>query len=447
MNNVTALPNSIEAERGVIGTILNNNQAMDIALELITPEDFYRENHKVIFKALVNLHEKNAAMDLLTVSEQLKDGLKEIGGITYLSQLMGAYTPTSSIKEYALIVKDKSNKRKIIKIANEMMLDACNNSSVEDILNKAESKILDINSYKDSEIVTAKTVAMNAYEKIEENYNKGGGLAGLATGIKSIDNMTGGLEPGDYVILAARPSMGKSAMMLEISENVAKQGKSVLVFSLEMTKEKLMNRLFSSLTKIPLERIKTGELTSPEWNKLANAANFICQQKLYFDDKGGQSVNEIRSKSRKAKLQYDLDLIVIDYIGKIQGQGENRNQELSRISDALKNLAKELKIPIVVLCQLSRAPEARSDHRPMLSDLRESGSIEQDADIVIMLYRDEYYNAETEEKNIMEAIVTKSRDGKTGTVKLYWDGNTQRIRELDYVHEGSYNPEIFGRGE
>ena len=435
---IKALPHNIEAERGVIGTIFNNNQTIDTALELVSTQDFYKEKHKTIFKAITELYEKGLAVDMLTVAEQLKDKLIEADGITYLSELTGSYIATSNIKEYALIVKDKSNKRKIIKVANEMLMAAYNNIETEDILNTTENKILDINSYKVSDISSAETVVLNAYKKVEENYKKGGGLTGLATKIKSIDNMTGGLEKGDYIILAARPSMGKTAMMLEIAENVAKQKKSVLVFSLEMTKEKLMNRIFANLTKIPLERIKTGELTSPEWSKLAEASNFICTQKMFFDDKGGQTVNELRSKARKVKIQYGLDLIVIDYIGKIQGKGENRNQELSKISGSLKDLAKELKIPVVVLCQLSRACEGRTDHRPMLSDLRESGSIEQDADIVMMLYRDEYYNAETEEKNTLENIITKSRDGKTGTVKLFWDGNTQTIGDLDYTYEGKF---------
>ena len=435
---IKALPHNIEAERGVIGTIFNNNQTIDTALELVSTQDFYTGKHKTIFKAITELYEKGSAIDMLTVAEQLKDKLIEVGGRTYLSELTGSYIATSNVKEYALIVKDKSNKRKIIKVANEMLIDAYNNIETEDILNTTENKILDINSYKASDIATAQMVAIKAYEKIEENYNKGGGLTGLATKIKGIDSMTGGLEKGDYVILAARPSMGKTAMMLEIAENVAKQKKSVLVFSLEMMKEKLMNRLFANLTKIPLERIKTGELTSPEWSKLAETANFISTQKLFFDDKGGQTVNELRSKARKIKIQYGLDLIVIDYIGKIQGKGENRNQELSKISNSLKDLAKELEVPVIVLCQLSRACEGRTDHRPMLSDLRESGSIEQDADIVMMLYRDEYYNAETEEKNILENIITKNRDGKTGTVKLFWDGNTQTIGDLDYTYEGKF---------
>ena len=437
-------PSNIQAECGILGTILNNNQALDIAQEIITKNDFYDSKHNLIYRAIEYLNNKNSAIDTLTLSNALKSKLKEVGGVSYLSELTGAYTATSNIKEYCLIVKDKSNKRKIIKAANEMLLHVYEEgAATEKILNDTQDKLLNINNYKFSEVSTAAQVVADACKNIEKNFKNGGGLTGLTTGLKSLDRKIEGLGPGDYVVIAARPSMGKTAIMLTITENTVKQDKSVMVFSLEMTNEKLMNRMLSSLTKIPLSRLKTGKITPDEWELISKCAAVISNQKIYFDDKAGLTVNEIRSKAKKIKSQYGLDLIVLDYIGKIEGKGENRTQELSKISNKLKDLGKELKIPIIVLSQLSRACEARTDHRPILSDLRESGAIEQDADITMFLYRDEYYHPETEDKDILEVIFAKNRDGETGTVKLFWKGETQTIGDLDYTYEGAYNPDIF----
>lgn len=452
MNEIRkSFPHSLEAESGVIGTILNNSQAMDFVQEIINSEDFYKESHKIIFKAMEELKQKGSAIDILTIGELLKNKLNQIGGLSYLTQIMSSYFTTSNIKEYALIVRDKSNRRKIINAANDMLLQAYEEGKTDtcSILNETQDKLLKINSFKSTDICPVFEVATSTMEMLKKYYKNGGGFSGLRTGLRDLDNMVMGMNPADYIVIAARPSMGKTALMLSIGVNVCKkEGKSVLIFSLEMSKESLMKRVFSSISQIPYDRIKSGEITGTEWNLLTDRINQITKNKLFFDDKADQTVIEMKNKAKKVKQEHGLDLIIIDYIGLIRPSIRNniREQEVSEISKSIKIMAKELKCPVIALSQLSRAPEARTNHRPMLSDLRESGSIEQDADVVMMLYRDEYYNKETEDKNVMENIIAKSRDGKTGTVKLAWLGETQAIGNLDYEYMGPGNSAIFESG-
>lgn len=450
MDRAVPLPHNLEAEAAVLGTILNNNQTFDIALETLKTEDFYSEKNRLIFKTFIQLHSEKSAIDILTTSNILENKLKNEGGITYLAQLAGSYSFNSNIKEYCLIIKDKSNKRKIIEAANNMILKSYNDDDTNTILDYTQNYILNISDYKSTDICSAEEVALNSYKTIENNYKNGGGLIGLSTKLRQIDDITCGLQKGDYILVAARPSIGKTALMLTLGLNVAIEGKSVLIFSLEMVKEQLMDRLLSNITNINLSRLRKGELVSKEWDKLAEALNYISSKKIFFDDKIGQTVHEMKSKAKAVKQERGLDLILIDYIGKIESserKNDNRQQELGKISSNLKDMAKELQVPVVVLSQLSRACEARTDKRPILSDLRDSGSLEQDADIVFMLYRDEYYDKETEDKNILEVITAKNRNGESKTVKLAWMGETQRISNIDVVESGGYNPEIFEERE
>jgi replicative DNA helicase len=371
---------------------------------------------------------------LITLTEELKkqDSLENIGGISYITSLSTIVPTTTNVKYYADIVKEKSVLRKLIKVSNDILNSGYDNSvKVEEILEQAEKKIFDISQEKSSEdFKSINSVLMDTYDMIEKLYTNKEEITGITTGFDDLNKKINGLQRTDLILVAARPAMGKTAFSLNLVQNAALKGNaSVAVFSLEMSKEQLVQRMLSAQSNVELKKIKTGNLDENDWPRIIDAMSVLSNANIYIDDTPGIKMSELRSKCRKLKIEKGLDFVLIDYLQLMEGEGnnENRQQEISKISRSLKIIAKELNCPVVALSQLSRAPEQRSDHRPMLSDLRESGSIEQDADIVMFLYRDEYYHPDSERKNIGEIIISKNRHGETGSVELVWLGEIQKF--------------------
>jgi replicative DNA helicase len=416
---------SIEAEQAVLGAIFLEPEKIEIALEKLVPSDFYSVAHRKLFEVMVSLYMDGGTVDLVTVTERLlaKGIMDEIGGVSYLSDL-ASFSPTAAnIEWYMKIVKEKSILRKLKKTCEEIIQSTYSDEPIEEILNLAEKKILEISpESKGSELTLVKDVLVDTYMHLEDLFYRNEEITGLPTGYIDLDRMTSGLHKTDFIIVAARPSVGKTAFALNVAQNVAKKrGETVAIFSLEMSTQQLVNRMLSSEGNIESKKLRTGQLSDSDWIRLTMAMGTLSSIKLYIDDTPGITVNEIRSKCRKLKQSSGLGLIVIDYLQLIGGgsaKKENRQQEVSEISRALKALAKELDVPVIALSQLSRSVESRQDKRPMLSDLRESGSIEQDADMVAFLYRDDYYNKDSEAKNIIEIIIAKQRNGPVGTVEL-----------------------------
>lgn len=430
-------PHSIEAEQSVLGAIIMDSEAAGVASEIITADDFYRPDHKLIYEALMELYDSMEPIDLVTIQNKLneKGVLEQIGGIGYLGQL-GAFVPTSAhIKQYAKIVESKSVLRKLIAASTEISAKSYEGQeAVEDVVNYAEKKIFDIMQNKHTDDFTPLSeILVSSIEKIEDAYMNKGKISGIATGFIDLDYRTTGFQPSDLILVAARPSMGKTAFALNIAQTAAvKNGHKVAIFSLEMSKDQLVNRMLCSEAMVDAQKIRTGSLDNDDWTKLARAIGPLSEASIFIDDTPGISMTELRAKCRRLKLEHGLDFIMIDYLQLMTGSGKNesRQQEISDISRSLKGLAREMNAPVVALSQLSRACESRADHRPMLSDLRESGAIEQDADVVMFLYRDEYYHPDTEQKNIGEVIISKQRNGPTGTVELMWLGQYTRFANL-----------------
>ena len=424
------LPNDVEAEQAVLGCMIIDKDAAGSAFEVIKAEDFYREDNKEVFSAIFDLFEASKPIDTLSIKEQLRlrGTLDAVGGIAYIAELASKVPTSANIEYYAKIVEEKSILRKLIHSSTDIVNMGYNaNEEVQVIVDTAEKKIFDIVQKRNVKGFTPiKNILVDNFEKLEELYNQKGYLTGISYGFTDLDMKTAGLHNSDLILIAARPAMGKTAFALNIAQNVAIHDKvPVAIFSLEMSKEQLVNRLLCCEAMIDASKMKTGKLEEDDWGKLAQAMSTLSDAPIFIDDTPGQNVMEIRAKCRRLKLEKGLGLIVIDYLQLMQGtskRGDNRQQEVSEISRALKILAKELDVPVITLSQLSRAPDARPDHRPVLSDLRESGAIEQDADIVMFLYRDDYYNPETEKKNITEVIMAKHRSGSTGTVELVWLG-------------------------
>lgn len=418
-------PHNTEAERSVLGILLLSSDKMNYAVERIKPEDFYVPAHQKIYKGLLNLYNKNKGIDLITAQEEFKrmGVLDEIGGISYVAELTEDVLITSNIEYYLEIVKDNSVLRQLIE-ASSATLDAAYEASDEmpAIMEQAEKSIFDITQDAHQKGLTdISDVLKDSFRQIEERSENQGELTGVTTGFNDIDNKLSGLQKSDLILLAARPSMGKTALMVNIALNAAMKDKAkVAVFSLEMSELQLSQRMMSSVSHVDLQKIISGQLETEEWAALLKGINILNQLDIYIDDTAGISPLELKAKARRMKAQEGLDLIVIDYLQLMElgSRSENRTQEISAISRSLKGIAKELEVPLVALSQLSRATEARGDKRPILSDLRESGAIEQDADIVMFLYRDEYYNPDTEKKNIGEVIIAKHRNGPTGVVEL-----------------------------
>ena len=427
-------PHSVESEQSILGSILLDKEAIITVTETIKPEDFYKEAHKIIYECMMKLNNKNEPIDLITLTEELKKQghLENIGGISYITSLSTIVPTTSNVKYYADIVKEKSVLRKLIRVSNDILnLGYDSSIKVEDILEKAEKQIFDISQEKSSEdFQTINSVLMDTYDTIEKLYTNKEDITGITTGFDDLNKKTNGLQRTDLLLVAARPAMGKTAFSLNLVQNAALKGDaSVAVFSLEMSKEQLVQRMLSAQSHVELKKIKTGNLDENDWPRIIDAMSVLSNANIYIDDTPGIKIGELRSKCRKLKIEKGLDLILIDYLQLMEGDGgnESRQQEISKISRSLKIIAKELNCPVVALSQLSRAPEQRSDHRPMLSDLRESGAIEQDADIVMFLYRDEYYHPDSERKNIGEIIIAKNRHGETGSVELVWLGEIQKF--------------------
>ena len=422
-------PHSIEAEQSVVGAMLMDRDAITTASEIICGDDFYQTAYGVIFDSVVELFNEGKPVDLITLQNRLKekDVPEEISSLEFVRDLLAAVPTSANVKYYAEIVAEKSTLRKMIKM-NEEIANACYlaKEPVEAIMERTEKKVFElVQNRNNGDFVPIKQVVLNALEKIEKSSKSKGTVTGIPTGFIDLDYKTSGLQPSDLILVAARPSMGKTAFVLNIAQHVAfRQNKTVAIFSLEMSKEQLVNRLFSLESYVDAQLLRTGNLKDSDWEKLIEGAGIIGRSNLIIDDTPGISISEMRSKCRKYKLEHNLELIIIDYLqlmsGSVGGRSESRQQEISDISRSLKALARELHVPVISLSQLSRAVEQRPDHRPMLSDLRESGAIEQDADVVMFIYRDDYYNKDTELKGISEIIIAKQRNGPIGTVNLAW---------------------------
>ncbi len=434
-------PQSIEAEQSVLGSMLIDKEVVPVVMEILKPEDFYRPDHREIYNVIIELFDRAQPIDLITVSERLKlhGKLDLVGGLEYLSNIATEVPTTANVKNYSKIVEEKAILRKLIKASSDIVdLGFSASEEVSYILDKAEQNVFDILQKRSSQgFVPIKDVLVDTFNNLEELYNNKGIITGIPTGFTDLDFKTSGLHNSDLILIAARPAMGKTAFALNLAQSAAVHSNvPVAIFSLEMSKDQLVNRVLCSEAMVDSNKMKTGKLEDNDWQKVAKALAPLSEAPIYIDDTPGVSITEIRAKCRRLKLEHNLGLIVIDYLQLMQGSGkskggENRQQEISEISRSLKILAKEINVPVICLSQLSRAPETRTDHRPILSDLRESGAIEQDADIVMFLYRDDYYNPETEKKNIAEVIIAKHRNGSTGTVELVWLGQYTKFVNLE----------------
>jgi replicative DNA helicase len=419
-------PQNVEAEQAVLGAIFLEPSSLTLASEILIPEDFYRAAHQKIFNVMLKLNDEGKAVDLVTVTEELAAAklIEDTGGVTYLNDLAGSVPTAANIEYYARIVEEKSLLRRLIRTATEIASDGYSREDeVEALLSEAEKNILAVAQRKNAGAFhNIKDVLVRTYDNIEEMHNRVGDITGISTGFAELDRMTAGFQRNDLIIVGARPSVGKTAFALNIAANVAtKTGENVAIFSLEMGAEQLVMRMLCSEGNIDAQRLRTGSLTDEDWGKLTMAMGSLSNSGIFIDDTPGVRISDIRSKCRRLKQEHGLGMILIDYLQLILGSGrsgENRQQEVSEISRSLKQLARELQVPVIALSQLSRGVEQRQDKRPMMSDIRESGSIEQDADIVAFLYRDDYYDKESENKNIIEIIIAKQRNGPTGTVSL-----------------------------
>lgn len=432
------LPHSVEAEQAVIGSMILDREAIMVASEIIMGEDFYNRQYGILFETMVELNNKGYPVDLVTLQDKLKekDVPPEVSSLEFVRDLLGMVTTSANIKYYANIVAEKSTLRRLIKL-NEEIANTCyvGKESLENILEDTEKRVFQLVQKRNTEDFTPiRQVVMNAMDRIEAASRQKGVVTGIATGFLDLDYRTAGLQPSDLILIAARPSMGKTAFVLNIAQHIAfKLNLTAAIFSLEMSKEQLVNRLFSLQSSVDAQNLRTGQLNDEEWEKLIESAGVIGRSNLFIDDTPGISIAELRTKCRKLKLEHNLSIVIIDYLQLMSGSGrsDSRQQEISDISRALKGLARELHVPVVALSQLSRAVEQRPDHRPMMSDLRESGAIEQDADVVMFIYRDDYYNHDTEKKDIAEIIIGKQRNGPIGTVELAWLPKYTRFANLE----------------
>lgn len=443
MENWKIPPHDVEAEQAVLGSMLIDQDAAINAMEVLKPEDFYRDDNKYIYEAMVSLYNRGEPIDIITVKAELTTNQKfeAVGGIEYLAILPDKVPFAANSGKYIKIVEEKSILRQLIKASDEIQtLGYEQSEEIDNIVDQAEKKIYNIMQGRSQKGYTAlKEILVESFAEIEKLYNQKEPITGIPTGFADLDARTAGLHNSDLILVAARPAMGKSAFALNIATNAAINAKvPVAIFNLEMSKSQLVSRMLCSESMVDSNKVRTGKMDEEDWIKLATALGPLSEAPVYIDDTPGISVAEIRAKCRKLKLEKNIGLVVIDYLQLIQGSGKrnaSREQEISEISRSLKILAKELDIPVIALSQLSRAAEQRQDHRPMLSDLRESGAIEQDADIVMFLYRDDYYNPDSEKKNIAEVILAKHRAGSTGTVDLLWMGNYTKFANLDKYRE------------
>ena len=432
-------PHDVEAEQAVLGSMLTDKDAVISAIEVLKEEDFYRTDNRAIYEAIINLYNRAEPIDIITVKAELESlgKIEQIGGLEYLASMPDKVPTTANVTKYIKIVEEKSTLRNLIKTANEIIeLGYDPTEDVSDIMEGAEKKIFNIMQNKDKQSYSPiKDILVDSFTQLEELYNRKQHITGVPSGFVELDYKTAGFHGSDLVLIAARPAMGKSAFALNIATNAAVRANvPVVIFSLEMSKEQMTNRILCSEAMVDSNKVRTGKLEEEDWTKLAGSIGPLSEAEIYIDDTPGISVAEIRAKCRKLKLEKNIGMVVIDYLQLVQGSNKrngSREQEISEISRSLKILAKELNVPVIALSQLSRAVEQRPDHRPMLSDLRESGAIEQDADIVMFLYRDDYYNQDTEKKNVAEVIIAKHRGGSLGTVELLWLGNYTKFVEWE----------------
>ena len=432
-------PHDAEAEQAVLGSMLTDRDAVISAIEVLKEEDFYRTDNRLIYSAILNLYNRAEPIDIITVKAELESlgKFEQVGGMEYLATLPDKVPTTANATKYINIVEEKSTLRSLIKAANEIIdLGYDPTEDVDYVTESAEKKIFNLMQNKDKKSYTPiKDILVDSFTQLEELYNRKQHITGVPTGFTELDNRTAGFHGSDLILIAARPAMGKSAFALNIATNAAVRANvPVMIFSLEMSKEQMVNRILCSEAMVDSNKLRTGKLDENDWTKLAGKIGQLSEAQIYIDDTPGISVTEIRAKCRKLKLEKGLGMVVIDYLQLVQGTNRRsgtREQEISEISRSLKILAKEIGVPVIALSQLSRAVEQRPDHRPMLSDLRESGAIEQDADIVMFLYRDDYYNQDSEKKNIAEVIIAKHRGGSTGTVELLWLGSYTKFVNLE----------------
>ena len=432
-------PHDEDAEQAVLGSMLTDNDAVMAAVEVLKEDAFYREDNKIIYQAILNLYSKSEPIDIITLKDELESmgKFEQVGGFEYLASLPDKVPTTANVQKYIKIVEEKSVLRNLIKTANEIIELGYNpTEDVEDIMDGAEKKIFDIMQSKNTKSYTPiKDVLVESFTNLEKLYNQKQHVTGVPTQFYDLDDKTAGLHGSELILVAARPAMGKTAFALNIATNAALRANvPVAIFSLEMSKDQLVNRMLCSEAMVDSNKVRTGKLDEEDWTKLAEAIGPLSEAVVYIDDTPGISVMEIRTKCRKLKMEKNIGLVVIDYLQLISGSNKrngSREQEISEISRSLKVLAKELNVPVIALSQLSRAVEQSPDHKPMMSDLRESGSIEQDADIVMFLYREDYYNPDTERKNIAEVIIGKNRSGSTGSVDLGWLGSYTKFVNLE----------------
>jgi replicative DNA helicase len=441
-------PQNTEAEQAVLGAIFLEPSALTLASEILLPDDFYRVAHQKIFNVMLDLSDKGKAIDLVTVTEELASSklIEDVGGVSYLSELAASVPTAANIEYYARIVEEKALLRRLIRTASGIADDGyMREDEVEALLAEAEKSIMEVAQRKNAgSFHNIKDVLVRTYDNIEEMHNRKGDITGLETGFTELDRMTAGFQRNDLIIVGARPSVGKTAFALNIAQNVAKKtGENVAIFSLEMGAEQLVMRVLCAEGNIDAQRLRTGSLTDEDWGKLTMAMGSLSNAGIFIDDTPGVRITDIRSKCRRLKQEHGLGMIMIDYLQLILGSGrsgENRQQEVSEISRSLKQLARELQVPVIALSQLSRGVEQRQDKRPMMSDIRESGSIEQDADIVAFLYRDDYYDKESEDRNIIEIIIAKQRNGPVGTVKLAFVKEYNKFVNIEHRYDESYAP-------
>ncbi|MGE7929052.1 replicative DNA helicase [Lysinibacillus xylanilyticus] len=433
-------PHNREAEQSVIGAIFLDPQSLITASEILLADDFYHNAHKQIFETMLRLSDQGKAIDVVTVTEELsaKKEIEDVGGLSYLLELANAVPTAANVAHYAKIVEEKALLRRLIRVATKIVEDGyTREDEVEALLGEAEKKMMEVASRKNAgDFKHVKDVLVETFDNIEQLQSQKGDVTGIPTGFRDLDHITAGFQRNDLIIVAARPSVGKTAFALNVAQSVAVQAReNVAIFSLEMGAEQLVMRMLCAEGNIDAQVLRTGALTTEDWGKLTMAMGSLSNSGIFIDDTPGVRINEIRAKCRRLAQEHGLGMILIDYLQLIQGSGkagENRQQEVSEISRSLKHLARELKVPVIALSQLSRGVEQRQDKRPMMSDLRESGSIEQDADIVAFLYRDDYYDKESESKNMIEIIIAKQRNGPTGTVTLAFKKEFNKFINVDW---------------
>ena len=432
------MPHSLEAERSVLGSMLIDPDAVEIASEIVKEEDFYARQNGILYRTMLEMSRKGVAIDPVTLQAKLREKNlpPELYSDELIRELIAMVPSSANIKSYANIVAEKSLLRSMIR-ANEEIAGSCyaEQEEMETLLDKAERRIFEISQRRTaSNFVPIRQIVLNAMDRIDQASRIKGNVTGLSTGFTDLDSRTAGLQPADFILIAARPSMGKTALVLNIAEYLTlREDRCVAVFSLEMSREQLVNRMFAMQSHVEAQKIRTGDLTETEWAEVIDSAQKIGESRLIIDDTPAITVAEMRSKCRKYKIEFGLDIVIIDYLQVMSGAGgrnDSRQQEISDISRSLKALARELNVPVVALSQLSRAVESRPNHRPMLSDLRESGAIEQDADLVMFIYRDDYYNEDSEKKGIAEIIIAKQRNGPIGTVELSWQPQLTKFANL-----------------